>query len=266
MREAGRMVAEVLRRLAELLTPGVTTGDLDEAAAGAMRELGADRASFLNYRVGRQVYPASICVSVEDEIVHGIPGRVLHRGAPVPDRALEAGQVVSLDCGVVHGGYHGDSAVTLPVGEIDRERGELLDACRAALWAGIEAARPGNRLTDVAAAIEGAVRAKEAEHGRTYALVEEYVGHGIGKSLHEEPQVPNVVKVARRRDLVLEPGLVIAIEPMLCLGSRRTKTLRDGWTVVTRDGRPAAHFEHTVAVTEAGPQVLTARADGTATH
>ncbi len=267
MREAGRMVAEVLRRLADTVAPGVTTGDLDALAAATMQELGAERASFLGYRVGGQVYPASICVSVDDEIVHGIPGRVTHRGRTVPDRALSEGSVVSIDCGVVHGGYHGDSAVTLPVGPIPPDVERLLEAGRAALWAGIEAARPGNRLSDVAAAIEGAVRLKEGEHGRRYAIVEEYVGHGIGRHLHEEPQVPNVVSsTLRRNDLVLEPGLVIAIEPMLCLGSRRTRTLRDGWTVVTRDGKASCHFEHTVAVTEDGPVVFTARADGATTH
>jgi len=259
MREAGRMVAEVLRHLAELLEPGVSTGDLNEAALAKMDELGADRPSFLGYHG----FPAAICTSVDEEVVHGIPGRCRHRGGETPDRVLAAGEVISIDCGVVHEGYHGDSAVTLAVGSVDPDTQALLDTCRGALWAGIEQVRPGARLTDIARAIQGSVRARPVRYG----IVEDYVGHGIGRNLHEPPNVPNVLSFhLRRNDLVLEPGWVIAIEPMVALGSKRTRTLRDGWTVVTKDGRPAAHFEHTVAVTEEGYEVLTKRADGQTTH
>lgn len=265
MREAGRMVAEVLALMAEMVAPGVTTGDLNEAAGAKIKELGADRPSFLNYVVGGKPYPANICVSIDEEIVHGIPGRCVHRGRTVSDRPLREGQVVSIDCGVVYQGYHGDSAVTLPVGEIDPAISEVLAVCRDALWAGIEQVQPGNRLTDVARAIEAHVRGRE--RGRRFGIVEEYVGHGIGRNLHEAPQVPNYVSShLKRNDIVLEPGLVICIEPMVCLGTRRTRTLSDGWTVVTRDGKPAAHFEHTIAVTEDGHEVFTRRADGGATH
>lgn len=171
--------------------------------------------------------------------------------------------MVSIDCGVVHGGFHGDAAITLPVGEVAPERAKLLASCRAALWAGIAALRPGARLRDVSAAIEGAVGATPARYG----IIRDYVGHGIGRTLHEPPQVPNqVTPTLLRDDFVLEPGLVVALEPILCLGTHRTRTRPDGWTVVTRDGEPAAHFEHTVAVTEDGYEVLTLCADGSATH
>ncbi|MGE0707199.1 MAG: type I methionyl aminopeptidase [Planctomycetota bacterium] len=260
MREAGRMVAEVLTHLATLVAPGVSTGDLNEAALAKMDELGAERPSFLGYHG----YPAAICASVDDEVVHGIPGRCDFKGRQTPDRALREGELLSLDCGVVFEGYHGDSAVTVAVGEVAPERAALLDVCREALWAGIRAVRPGAKLTDVARSIEQSVRARPHRYG----IVEDYVGHGIGRNLHEAPHVPNVLTYhLRRNDLVLEPGLTIAIEPMVCLGSKRTRTLaRDGWTVVTKDGRPAAHFEHTLAVTEDGFEILTARADGGTTH
>lgn len=266
MREAGLRVAEVLAALSAMVRPGVTTGQLNEAAGERIRALGGVP-SFLGYVVDGRRYPANICVSIDDEVVHGIPGRCQHGRRVVPDRALCEGQVISIDCGVIFDGWQGDSAVTLPVGEVPGPVSGLLDACRGALWAGLRAVRPGARLSDVAAAIEGAVRAAEAASGSRYGLVEDYVGHGIGRALHEPPQVPNYVSPQlRRQDLVLQPGLVIAIEPMVNLGTKRTRTLRDGWTVVTKDGQPSAHFEHTVAVTEAGYEVLTLRSDGTATH
>lgn len=259
------MVADVLALMAEMVAPGVSTGDLNEAAHARMIELGAERPSFLDYVVGGKPYPAAICASIDDEIVHGIPGRCVHRGQTVPDRVLREGSIVSIDVGVQHDGFHGDSAVTLPVGEVSETTDGVLTACREALWAGIEAVKPGNRLSDVARAIEGAVRGRE--DGRRYGIVEEYVGHGIGRSLHEAPQVPNYVSgQLRRSDMVLEPGLVICIEPMVCLGTRRTRTLGDGWTVVTRDGQVAAHYEHTIAVVESGYEVLTTRANGSRTH
>ena len=266
MREAGRMVAEVLEFVRPMVAPGVTTGDLNEAAGEKMKELGGTP-SFLNYVVRNKIYPGNLCISIDDEIVHGIPGRCVYRGKRVPDRALEAGQVVTVDCGVLYDGYHGDSAVTFPVGDISPEKEALLETCRLGLWAGIEQLKPGNRLTDIARAIETKIRDRQRELGVRYGIVEEYVGHGIGQSLHEPPQVPNYVSNhLRRNDLVLEAGFVIAIEPMVCMGTRKTKELADGWTVITRDRKPSAHFEHTIAVTADGYEVLTARADGKTTH
>lgn len=262
MREAGRMVAEVLRLMQELVAPGVTTGDLNEAAHQRMRELGGTP-SFLGY----MGYPAVLCISVDDEVVHGIPGRCEFRGAQTPDKMLAAGQLVSVDCGVICDGFHGDSAVTLPVGEITPEASYLLETCRLGLWGGIEQVRPGAKVSDIARAIEGAIRARETTATGKFGIVEEYVGHGIGRELHEPPQVPNYVsRFALRTDTVLEPGMVIAIEPMVNAGGRHCRTLRDGWTVVTKDGRLSSHFEHTVAVLEDGFEVFTKRADGSATH
>jgi len=265
MREAGRMVAEVLAHLRAMVAPGVTTGDLNEAAGEKMRELGG-RPSFNGYVVAGRRFPANVCVSVEDEVVHGIPGRCDYYGRTIPDRPLRAGQVVSIDCGVIHEGFHGDSAVTLPVGEVPGDVAAVLASCRAALWAGIEQVRPGARLTDVARAIEEAAALRRPGR-RAHGLVRGYVGHGIGRRLHEPPQVPNLVtRQLKRNDLELRPGLVIAIEPMVNRGTHKTRVLRDGWTVVTKDGRPSAHFEHTVAVTDDGSEVLTRRSDGGATH
>lgn len=266
MRVAGRMVAEVLAVMKSMVQPGVTTGDLNEAAHAKMKELGGVP-SFLGYVVGGKAYPAVICVSIDDEVVHGIPGRCMYRGKLTPDRALEEGSVVSIDCGVIYQGYHGDSAVTLPVGKVAPEVEELLSVCRDALWAGIRAVRPGNKLSDLAKAIEGEVRRRETEKTGRYGIVEEYVGHGIGTKLHEDPQVPNFFSPALlRNDLALKKGLVIAIEPMVNLGTHKTRTLSDGWTVVTKDKKPSAHFEHTIAVTDDGFEVFTLREDGKATH
>lgn len=260
MRVAGRMVADVLWMLKEMTRPGTTTGELNEAAYAKMKEMGGEP-SFLNYLVpGKERYPASLCISVDEEIVHGIPGRCHYRGQVTADRKLEEGQIVSIDCGVKYEGYHGDSAVTLPVGQVSAEKQKLMDVCREGLWAAIRAVKHGAKLTDVARAVETHVR----EAG-PYGIVEEYVGHGIGTRLHEPPQVPNYVS-SRNKDRQLVKGYVIAIEPMVNMGTPRTRELKDGWTVVTRDGKPSAHFEHTVAVTEAGYEVLTLRADGTATH
>lgn len=266
MREAGRRVADTLTTLSAMVRPGVTTGDLNEAAGARIRELGGTP-SFFGYVVDRKRYPANICVSVDEEVVHGIPGRCVHGRREVPDRALREGQVVSIDCGVIFEGWQGDSAVTLPVGQVSAEVLDLLEVCRSALWAGLRTLRPGSRLSDLAGAIEGTVRDAARGSGRDYGLVEDFVGHGIGRALHEPPQVPNYVsRELRRSDLVLQPGVVLAVEPMVNLGSKRVRTLRDGWTVVTKDGAPSAHFEHTVAVTEEGFEVLTLRADGSATH
>ncbi len=266
MREAGRMVAEVLDLMRSMVAPGVTTSELNQAAGAKIEELGGTP-SFLGYVVHKKIYPGNLCISIDEEIVHGIPGGCVYRGEPVPDRVLSAGQVVTVDCGVIYEEYHGDSAVTLPVGEISSEKANLLDTCRLGLWAGIKQLKPGNRLTDVARAIEAEIRRRERELGVRYGIVEEYVGHGIGRALHEAPQIPNYVSNhLRRNDLVLEAGLVVAIEPMVCMGTRKTKELSDGWTVITRDGKPSAHYEHTIAVTADGYEVLTARAGGETTH
>ncbi|MBX3465553.1 MAG: type I methionyl aminopeptidase [Planctomycetes bacterium] len=266
MRVAGRMVAEVHKLMQAMVAPGVTTGDLNEAAHAKMKEMGGIP-SFLGYVVGGKAYPAVLCISIDDEVVHGIPGRCMYRGKLTPDRKLEEGQVVSIDCGVIYQGYHGDSAVTLPVGKVAPEVQELLTVCREALWAGIRKIRPGGKLSEVASAIEGEVRRRENEKTGRYGIVEEYVGHGIGTKLHEDPQVPNFCSPQLlRNDLVLKKGLVVAIEPMVNLGTHKTRTLADGWTVVTKDKKPSAHFEHTVAVTDDGFEVLTLREDGGATH
>jgi methionyl aminopeptidase len=261
MRIAGRMVADVLALLKDMVKPGITTRQLNEAAHAKMKELGGEP-SFLRYRG----YPAVVCISVNEEVVHGIPGGCEfpeRSGKITPDRELKDGDIVSLDCGVKFEGWHGDSAVTLPVGTIAPELHTLLDVCKGGLWAGIQAVKPENRLSDVASAIESYVRARG-----DYGIVEEYVGHGIGRKLHEAPQVPNFVsRDLKKQDYVLKKGYVIAIEPMVNLGTHKTRVLsRDGWTVVTKDGKPSAHFEHTIAVTEGGHEVLTLRGDGSATH
>jgi methionyl aminopeptidase len=259
MRAAGRIVAGVLKHCADMVAPGVTTGDLNEAAQAKGKELGAEAFSFLGYHG----FPAVICSSVDEVVVHGIPGRCDYRGAKSPDRVLEEGSLVSIDFGAVRGGFHGDSAVTVPVGEVSHELNELLRVGREALWAGIRQVKPGCHLSDIARAIEGSIKARH----RRYGIVTNYVGHGIGRRLHEPPSVPNVLtRDLLRKDMVLEPGVTIAIEPMVCLGTARTKVLGDGWTVVTRDGKPAVHFEHSVAVTEDGFEILTSREDGGTTH
>ena len=236
MREAGLVVGRTLERLQTAVGPGISTADLDVYAEECIRAAGA-LPSFKGYHG----FPATICASVNEEIVHGIPGpRVLHEG-----------DVVSLDCGAIVEGWHGDAAVTVPVGPVAPALQELTQVCEEAMWAGLRAARVGGRLTDISAAIERSVRSA----GR-YGIVEEYVGHGIGTEMHQDPQVPNYGRPGRGPRLV--PGMALAIEPMLTLGSRRTRLLADGWTVVTRDGQPSAHFEHTVAVTDQGPWVLTA--------
>jgi methionyl aminopeptidase len=242
MRAAGLVVAQTLEALRSAVAPGVTTADLDAIAERHIREAGATP-SFKGYHG----FPATICASVNDEIVHGIPG----------SRVLREGDIVSIDCGAILDGWHGDAAVTVPVGAAAPELLELIDVCEQGLWRGLAAARPGGRLTDISHAIESSVRARGA-----YGIVEEYVGHGIGTEMHQDPQVPNYGRPGRGPKL--RGGLVLAVEPMVNLGRRHTRLLPDGWTVVTADGSPSAHFEHTVAVTEAGPWVLTALDGGAA--
>jgi len=239
MREAGLVVANTLRVLAEAVRPGVTTADLDAIAAREIREAGAVP-SFLGY----YGYPATICTSVNEEIVHGIPSE---------NRRLHAGDVISIDCGAIVAGWHGDAALSVGVGEIDPADQALLDACEAALWEGIAQAVPGHRLSDISHAVEESVRASGE-----YGLIREYTGHGIGTAMHMDPPVPNHGPPGQGPRL--RTGMALAIEPMITRGGERTAELSDGWTVVTVDGSRAAHFEHTVAITPDGPWVLTAAA------
>jgi methionyl aminopeptidase len=239
MREAGLVVANTLRVVAEAVRPGITTADLDAIAAREIRDAGAVP-SFLGY----YGYPATICTSVNEEIVHGIPSE---------NRRLNAGDVISIDCGAIVAGWHGDAALSVGVGEIDPADQALLDACEAALWEGIAQAVPGHRLSDISHAVEESVRA-----AGEYGLIREYTGHGIGTAMHMEPPVPNYGPPGQGPRL--RPGMALAIEPMITRGGERTAELSDGWTVVTVDGSRAAHFEHTVAITPDGPWVLTAAA------
>jgi methionyl aminopeptidase len=240
MRQAGRIVAETISSVVEAVRPGVTTADLDRLAESIIRERGATP-SFLNYK---GTYPATICASIDDEIVHGIPSA---------KRVLEEGQLLSLDFGAIWEGFHADSAVSVFVGGVapSEEAARLLKTTEEALYAGISAVRPGGRLSDIGHAIETVATAAGL------GIVREYGGHGIGRAMHEDPFIQNFGRPGRGPDL--RPGLVIAIEPMLMLGEEQTRVLADGWTVVTADGSLAAHFEHTVAVTDDGPEVLTAR-------
>ena len=241
MRRAGRVVAETLAIIREQLRPGMTTGELDAVAEREIRKRGAIP-SFKGYGGGgsRPPFPGTICTSLNDEIVHGIPG----------GRRIEQGDVVKIDCGAIVEGFHGDSAITVPVGDPDPTVAKLIEATERALWAGIGEVRIGNRIGDVGSAVQTIAECAG------FSVVREYVGHGIGRSLHEDPPVPNHGK--QGKGLPLEEGLVLAIEPMVNIGSFETKLLADEWTVVTADGSLSAHFEHTVAVTPEGPEVLTA--------
>ena len=244
MRDAGLVVARTLERLAAAVRPGISTGDLDALAEESIR--GQDALpSFLGY----QGFPASICASVGAEVVHGIPRA---------DRVLQEGELISIDCGAILGGWHGDSAVTVPVGDCDPALLRLSAVTEQAMWAGIAAMRDGGRLSDIGAAVEAVVLPTG------YGLVDSYTGHGIGTSMHEPPSVPNLAPRGPGQGMELEPGIVLAIEPMVTLGEPDVTELDDDWTVVTLDGQPAAHWEHTVAVTPDGPWVLTALDGGRA--
>lgn len=234
MREAGRIVALTLQELKKRVCPGVTTGELNRFAEDFLRRLGATPA-FLGYHG----YPASICTSVNNEVVHGIPGL----------RKLENGDIISIDIGAVYHGYCGDAAITLPVGEISEEAARLLEVTQRSLYLGIEKAVAGNRIGDISAAIQNYVESEG------YHVVRDFVGHGIGRNMHEEPQVPNYGKPGH--GLRLQAGLVLAIEPMVNIGTHEVVVMPDRWTVVTKDGSLSAHFEHTVAVTEGQPEILT---------
>jgi methionyl aminopeptidase len=255
MREAGLVTAAALRAAAAAVEPGISTAELDAIAEREIRSAGA-LPSFKGYHG----YPATICTSVNDQIVHGIPNAA---------QVLAAGDIISIDCGAIVGGWHGDSALTISVGQAQAGAGRdndaagrsqeeldgLLSACERALWHGLAEAVPGRRLTDISHAVEQAVRAA----GR-YGIVREYTGHGIGSKMHMDPAVPNYGRAGRGP--VLVAGMALAIEPMLVLGGHQTRRLHDGWTVVTADGSWAAHFEHTVAITDDGPFVLTAEDGG----
>lgn len=236
MRDSGRIVAAVLEAMEEAVRPGISTGDLDALAESIIRRHPGARPAFKGYGG----FPAAICASVNEEVVHGIPSR---------DRRLEAGDIIGVDVGVLMDGYHADAARTFAVGAVAGRAGQLLDVTERALLAGIDAARPGGFLGDISAAIQALVE----EAG--FSVVRELVGHGIGQLLHEDPQVPNFGTPGR--GLPLEVGLVLAIEPMVNCGGSSVRTLQDAWTIVTADGALSAHFEHTVAITEEGPDVLT---------
>ena len=241
MREAGLVVARMLHAAAAAAEPGISTAELDAIAEREMRAAGA-QSSFKGYHG----YPATICTSVNDQIVHGIPD---------PDVRLAAGDVLSIDAGAIVGGWHGDAAVTVPIGAVPEQVTALLQACELAMWHGLAAAAAGQHLTDISHAVQ-----TSAQASGDYGIVREYTGHFIGSAMHMDPAVPNFGRSGRGP--VLADGMALAIEPMLVLGAPHTRLLDDGWTVVTADGSLAAHFEHTVAITADGPWVLTAEDGG----
>jgi methionyl aminopeptidase len=234
MRQAGRVVAEMLQACADAAKPGMTTNDLDKVARAVLAKRKA-KSNFLNYHG----YPAVICTSPNDVIVHGIPGTY----------RLEEGDIISIDCGAIIEGWHGDAARTIPVGEISEEARKLITVTEESLWAGIQHVRAGARLSDIGHAVQ------TVAEGAGFSVVREYVGHGIGRAMHEEPQVPNYGDPGK--GMKLKVGHVLAVEPMVNLGSSETQLNDDGWTVVTADGSLSAHFEHSIAVTEDGPEVFT---------
>jgi methionyl aminopeptidase len=238
MREAGRIVAEVHQALREKIKPGVSTADLDAIAYEIITKRGATP-SFKGYR-GPYPFPASICASINEEVVHGIPSK---------KRVLKEGDIIAIDVGATLNGFVGDAAVTLAVGHVSESAKRLMEATEGALMAGIDQARVGKHLDDLSGAVQ------DYAESRGFSVVREYVGHGVGRAMHEEPQIPNY----RQGKLgpQLKPGMTLAIEPMVNEGVWETRTLRDKWTVVTKDGKLSAHFEHTVAVTEGEPEILT---------
>jgi methionyl aminopeptidase len=235
MREGGRILAEVVERLRALAKAGTSTLEIDEAVEAFIGERGA-KPAFKGYRG----FPATVCISINEEVVHGIPS---------PRRRLKEGDIVGFDLGCIVEGYYADCAVTLPIGEIPTAVQKLLDVTRESLELAIQECRPDRRLSDVSHAVQRHVEA----HG--FGVVRSFVGHGIGRALHEEPQVPNFGEPGRGPRL--RPGMVLAIEPMVTMGNYEVRVLDDGWTAVTTDGSLAAHFEHTIAVTESGPEVHT---------
>ncbi len=234
MRRAGRVVAEMHEATREAAKPGATTAELDAVARDVLDRRDA-KSNFLHYRG----YPAVICTSPNDMIVHGIPG----------DYVLEEGDILSIDCGAIIEGYHGDAAFTMAIGDVSAEAARLIDVTERSLWAGIDQLRSGTRLHEVGRAVQGVAE------GAGFSVVREYVGHAIGTAMHEDPQVPNYWP--GQGGPMLKTGMVFAVEPMVNVGGPGTKTLEDGWSVVTADGKLSAHFEHSIAVTDDGPEVLT---------
>ncbi|HEY9294420.1 MAG TPA: type I methionyl aminopeptidase [Microlunatus sp.] len=251
MRRAGLVVARALEAVGAAVCPGISTAELDAIAAEVIKSAGA-LPSFLGYGAtkDRPGFTGVCCLSVNEEIVHGIPG----------DRRLVDGDLISIDCGAIVDGWHGDAAITVGVGTVNGDQRRLSEATRSAMWHGIVAARLGGRVTDISAAIEARVDQLEVDHDRRYGIVEEFVGHGIGSAMHQEPDVPNAGRAGRGP--VIIPGLALAIEPMLTLGEPDNHLLDDGWTAITDDRSPAAHTEHTITVTEQGIWVLTAEDGG----
>jgi methionyl aminopeptidase len=237
MRQAGRIVAEVLAEIREAVRPGVTTADLEAVAGRIIVDKHGVIPSFKGYRG----FPGMICASINEEIVHGIPG----------PQVLEEGDIVSVDVGVIYRGYHGDAATTVAVGEIDAESKKLMEVTAESLRVGIAASHPGNWTSDISKAIQAYVE------GQGFSVVREYTGHGIGRQMHEDPQIPNYYDRRVGARVRLRPGMTFALEPMVMVGDWRTRVLADNWTVVTADGTRSAHFEHTVAVTKNGPEILT---------
>ena len=241
MRQACRTASDILDRVSELVRPGITTKEVDEAAADFMHEANV-KSAFLGYRLGHRVFPGNICISLNDEVVHGIGSQ----------RRIQYGDVVKLDIGVIQDGWVGDTATTVPVGIVDQRTEQLLRVTENALDRAINIAVEGVRLGDICAEIED-----EAARNR-FSVVREFVGHGVGRKLHEEPQIPNYGK--RGSGPKLKAGMTLAIEPMINVGTAEVRLLDDGWTVRTADGSRSAHFEHTVLITKDGPEILTWRA------
>ena len=239
MRESGRILSIVHTELAKMIKPGISTLDIDKRCYEIIRDFGCIP-SFLNY----QGYPASVCVSVNDEVVHGIPNK---------NRILMDGDLVSVDAGVIYKGYHSDAARTVAVGEVSAEWKRLMDVTKQSFFEGIKYAKPGYRIGDISGAIQ------DYAESFGYSLVRELVGHGVGRELHEDPQVPNFR--TKRKGIRLEPGMTLAIEPMVNMGHYDVNWLDDGWTVVTADGSPSAHYENTILITDGEPELLTIERD-----
>ncbi len=236
MRVVNRMVGEILNILKNSVKPGITTGYLNEIAEKEAKKRNA-KCAFKGYGG----FPKALCASINEEVVHGIPSKT---------RRLKNGDIISLDFGLIYDGFYGDSAITVAVGHIDSEKEKLMKVTKGSLYKGIEQAHAGNYLYDISKAVQ------DYSEGFGYGVVRDYVGHGIGRNLHEDPQVPNYVPSIGDKGPLLKVGMTIAIEPMINAGTWRTKTLKDGWTVVTLDKKPSAHFEHTIAITEDGPDIL----------
>jgi methionyl aminopeptidase len=241
MRQACRTASEILDRVSELIRPGITTKEVDEAAADFMQEANV-KSAFLGYRLGHRVFPGNICISLNDEVVHGIGSQ----------RRIQYGDIVKLDIGVIEDGWVGDNATTVPVGVVDQRVDRLLRVTENALARAISVAHEDRRLGDICAEIEDEARRSD------FSVVREFVGHGVGRKMHEEPQIPNYGK--RGIGPRLRPGMTLAIEPMINMGTSEVRLLDDGWTVRTADGMPSAHFEHTVLITKDEPEILTWRA------